>query len=242
VERRAVRGGRRTLRIDGSFASTWEPGRETTGSVWDGSRRAVGAAAEAKAERALLGLGGGSAARAVRALSAAGAHRRSRDRPGGRCAPLAAGSISTRSASRSTDDAALPARATRPLRRRVRGRAHGQRAAPAQAAGLPAASARPRAADPAPGGIAVCNTLDESAEVRTALAARFARLVRVTIDDYENQIFVASDGPLSAAGLRSAVARDPVLGPSSRRCPSGASERRAEQRADLRTRYSASIA
>jgi hypothetical protein len=67
-----------------------------------------------------------------------------------------------------------------------------------------------------PGGIAVCNTLDEAAEVRAALAARFARLVRVTIDEYENQIFVASDGPLSAAGLRSAVARDPVLGPSLR--------------------------
>jgi spermidine synthase len=65
-----------------------------------------------------------------------------------------------------------------------------------------------------PGGIAVCNTLDESAEVRVALAARFARLVRVTIDDYENQIFVASDGPLSAAALRGAVAADPVLAPS----------------------------
>jgi spermidine synthase len=65
-----------------------------------------------------------------------------------------------------------------------------------------------------PGGIAVCNTLDESAEVRAALAERFQSLARVEIDDYDNQIFVASDGALSAAGLRDAVARDAVLGPS----------------------------
>ena len=52
--------------------------------------------------------------------------------------------------------------------------------------------------------------------MRSALAARFARLVRVEIDDYENQIFVASDGPLAAAALRERVARDPVLGPSLR--------------------------
>ena len=65
-----------------------------------------------------------------------------------------------------------------------------------------------------PGGIAVCNTLDESAEVRAVLAARFRSLARIGIDDYDNRIFVASDGPLSASGLRDAVARDAVLGPS----------------------------
>jgi spermidine synthase len=64
------------------------------------------------------------------------------------------------------------------------------------------------------GGVAVSNTLDESAAVRAALVARFRRLARVEIDDYDNQIFVASDGPLTAAGLRDAVAADAVLGPS----------------------------
>jgi hypothetical protein len=67
-----------------------------------------------------------------------------------------------------------------------------------------------------PGGVAVCNTLDEAAEVRAALAARFARLVRVEIDDYENQIFVASDGPLGGAMLRGRVVQSPVLAPSLR--------------------------
>jgi hypothetical protein len=52
--------------------------------------------------------------------------------------------------------------------------------------------------------------------VRAALAARYRSLVRVEIDDYDNRIFVASDGRLSAAGLRDAVAADPVLGPSLR--------------------------
>jgi hypothetical protein len=68
----------------------------------------------------------------------------------------------------------------------------------------------------APGGVAICNTLDETAAVRAALAERFRRLVRVEIDGYDNQILVASDGPLSAAALRDAVAGDAVLGPSLR--------------------------
>ena len=60
-----------------------------------------------------------------------------------------------------------------------------------------------------PGGVAVCNTLDEAADVRGALAARFARLVRVEIDDYENQIFVASDGPLARGGAARARGAKP---------------------------------
>jgi spermidine synthase len=65
-----------------------------------------------------------------------------------------------------------------------------------------------------PGGVAVCNTLDESAAVRAALGARFRHLARVAIDGYDNHVFVASDAKLSAAGLRDAVAADPVLAPS----------------------------
>jgi len=67
-----------------------------------------------------------------------------------------------------------------------------------------------------PGGVAVCNTLDEWAPVRAALAGRFRRLVQVEIVDYDNRIYVASDGPLDAASLRTAVAADPVLAPSLR--------------------------
>ena len=213
-----LRGGRRTLRIDGSFASTWQPGRETTGSVWDGI--AAGLLALPPLLRRsvlLLGLGGGSAARVVRALA-----------PRARIVGVEIDPAVVRLARRwfeldalgvevVTDDAARFLRRTRARfdvvfedvfmgdTRRLR-----------KPPGFPLPALDHVRRILRTGGIAVCNTLDESAEVRVALAARFARLVRVTIDDYENQIFVASDGPLSAAALRCAVARDPVLGPSLR--------------------------
>ncbi len=211
-----VQGGKRTLRIDGSFASTWEPGRETTGSVWDGI--AAGLLALPPARRCnvlLLGLGGGSAARVVRALA-----------PQARIIGVEIDPAVVRAARRWFDLDALGVEvviddAARFLRRtRARfdavfedvfmGDARRLRKPPGFP--LPALDHVRRVLRP--GGVAVCNTLDESAEVRAALTARFARLVRVTIDDYENQIFVASDGPLSAAALRACVAQDAVLGPS----------------------------
>ena len=211
-----LRGGRRTLRIDGSFASTWEPGRETTGSVWDGIAAGLLALPSARRRSVLLlGLGGGSAARVVRALA-----------PRARIVGVEIDPAVVRLARRwfdldalgvevVTDDAARFLRRTRARFDVVfedvfMGAARRLRKPPGFP--LPALDHVQRILRP--GGIAVCNTLDESAEVRAALAARFARLVRVTIDDYENQIFVASDGPLSAAALRGAVAADPVLAPS----------------------------
>ena len=213
-----VRGGRRTLRIDGSFASTWEPGRETTGSVWDGIAAGLLALPPPRRRSVLLlGLGGGSAARVVRALA-----------PRARIVGVEIDPAVVQAARRwfeldalgvevVTDDAARFLRRTRARFDVVfedvfmgdTRRLHKPPGFP-----LPALEHVRRILRP--GGIAVCNTLDEAAEVRAALAARFARLVRVTIDDYENQIFVASDGPLSAAVLRARVAQDPVLGPSLR--------------------------
>jgi spermidine synthase len=211
-----VRGGRRTLRVDGSFASTWQPGRETTGSVWDGI--AAGLLARPPARRRsvlLLGLGGGSAARVVRAVA-----------PRARIVGVEIDPGVVRAARRWFDLDALgievvvddAARYLARTRRRFdavledvfTGDARRLRKPPGFP--LPALDHVKRVLRP--GGIAVCNTLDESAEVRAALAVRFRRLACVEIDDYDNRIFVASDGPLSAAGLRDAVAADAVLGAS----------------------------
>jgi spermidine synthase len=211
-----VRGGRRTLRIDGSFASTWEPGCATTGSVWDGIAAGLLALApERRRSVLLLGLGGGSAARVVRALA-----------PRARIVGVEIDPAVVRAARRWFDLDALgvevvigdAARFLACTRRRFdavledvfMGDARRLRKPPGFP--LPALDHVKRMLRP--GGIAVCNTLDESDEVRAALAARFRSLVRVEIDDYDNQIFVASDGRLPAAALRDAVARDPVLAPS----------------------------
>ena len=64
------RDGVRELHVDGTFASCYEPGRVTTGSVWDALAAGL-AALPSRRRRSvlLLGLGGGSAARVVRALA-----------------------------------------------------------------------------------------------------------------------------------------------------------------------------
>ena len=55
-----VRGGRRELRIDGSHASSYRPGSDITGSVWDAIGAALLALPRKKRPRvALLGLGPG---------------------------------------------------------------------------------------------------------------------------------------------------------------------------------------
>ena len=210
------RGGSRTLRIDGSYASTWQPGRETTGSVWDGLAAGLLALPPARRRSVLLlGLGGGSAARVARALA-----------PRARIVGVEIDPAVVRLARRWFDLDALGvevviADAARFLAR-TRGRfdaviedvftGDARRLVKPPGFPLPALDHVRRALRP--GGVAVCNTLDESAAVQRALAERFARLVRVEIDGYDNRIFVASDGPLGAPGLRDRVAADAVLGPS----------------------------
>jgi len=64
------RGRRRELYVDGTFASCWEPGRTTTGPVWDALALPLLGLPPRRRRRVLvLGLAGGSAARLVRALA-----------------------------------------------------------------------------------------------------------------------------------------------------------------------------
>jgi spermidine synthase len=204
------------LRIDGSFASTWQPGRTTTGSVWDGIAAGLLALPPRRRRSVLLlGLGGGSAARVVRAVA-----------PRARIVGVEIDPAVVRAARRwfeldalgvevVVDDAArYLARTRRRFDAVLEDVFVGDRRRLLKPPGFPLPALDHVRRILRPGGIAVCNTLDESAAVRAALAARFRRLARVELDDYDNQIFVASDGPLSAPALRDAVARDPVLGPS----------------------------
>jgi len=213
-----LRGGRRTLRIDGSFASTWEPGRETTGSVWDGIAAGL-LALPARRRRSvlLLGLGGGSAARVVRAVAPRARIVGVEIDPGVVRAARRWFDLDALGVEVVTDDAArYLARTRRRFDAVLEDVFMGDRRRLRKPPGFPLPALDHVRRVLRPGGVAVCNTLDESAEVRAALAERFARLVRVEIDDYDNQIFVASDGPLSAAALRDAMAADPVLAPSLR--------------------------
>src|SRR6185295_2505995 len=67
VEKR--RGGL-SLRVDGTFASSYRPGSPLTGSVWDALAAPLAWLPPARRRSVLvLGLGGGSAARLVRAIA-----------------------------------------------------------------------------------------------------------------------------------------------------------------------------
>ncbi len=211
-----VRGGHRTLRIDGSLASTWQPGLATTGSVWDALACALLALPPARRRRVLLlGLGGGSAARVVRALA-----------PRAQIVGVEIDPAVVRLARRwfdldalgvevvVADAAAFLARTRRRFDAVLEDVFMGDARRLRKPPGFPLPALDHLQRILRPGGIAACNTLDESAEVRAALAQRFRRLACVEIDDYDNRIYVASDGPLSAAALRDAVARDPALGSS----------------------------
>jgi spermidine synthase len=212
-----VRGGRRTLRIDGSFASTWQPGHETTGCVWDALAAGLLALSpERRRDVVLLGLGGGSAARAARALA-----------PRARIVAVEIDPEVVRAARRWFDVGALgleivTADAAAWLRR-ARGRFDavledvftGDARRLAKPAGFPLPALDDVRRLLRPGGVAVSNTLDESAAVRDALGARFRSLLEVGVVGYDNRIWVASDRPLSGAALRAAAAASP-LAPSLR--------------------------
>jgi spermidine synthase len=190
----------------------------TTGSVWDGI--AAGLLALPPSLRRsvlLLGLGGGSAARVVRAVA-----------PRARILGVEIDPSVVRAARRwfeldalgvevvVADAAAYLAHTRRRFDAVLEDVFVGEARRLRKPPGFPLPALDDVRRVLRPGGVAVCNTLDESAEVRTALARRFRHLARIEIDDYDNRIFVASDGPLSAAALREAVAADPVLGPSLR--------------------------
>jgi spermidine synthase len=211
-----VEGARRTLRIDGSFASTWQPGRETTRSVWDGI--AAGLLALPKPSRGrvlLLGLGGGSAARVVRAVA-----------PGARIVGVEIDPAVVRVARRwfgldalgvevvLGDAAGFLARTRARFDAVLEDVFTGDAKRLAKPAGFPLPALAHARRVLRPGGVVVCNTLDESAQVRAALGARFRRIVQVGVVGYDNRILAATDRPLDAARLRAAVAADAVLAPS----------------------------
>lgn len=61
------------------------------------------------------------------------------------------------------------------------------------------------------GGILVSNTIDEARTIASSLSAAFRAVLRIDVEDYDNRVFVASDAPLDARALRARVAASPVL-------------------------------
>ena len=211
---RVERGpGGRQLIVDETFASLYRPGSVTTGSVWDAiAAPLLVLPPEARRSVLLLGLGGGSAARIVRAVApealivgveldreVVGLARRWFD-------------LDALELELVVDDALDFLRHEERLFDVVLedvfvghgDDVHKPRWIPHPGHELAAARVRP-------GGLLVSNTLDEAPVVARALRALFPSLVRIEIEDYDNLVFVAGPETLDARGLRAAVAASPVL-------------------------------
>ncbi len=215
IEIRRLAGGR-ALRIDGTFASWYRPGRVLTGSVWDALAAPLAWLPPPERRRVLiLGLGGGSAARVVRAIA-----------PRARIVgvELDAEVVKAARAAFDLDALGLEVRIddARAYLERCRARfdlvvddvfvgrgrrVHKPRWLPEPGLGRAAALVRP-------GGLLVSNALDEAPRVARSVNARFPGAVRIDVRDYDNRVLVGGPAALSGAGLRRAIAAEPVLAPA----------------------------
>jgi spermidine synthase len=227
-KRRGKRGGPRVevrkgrdgleLRVDGTFASLYRPDDPATGSVWDAIAAPVLALPPSRSRRPsvlILGLGGGSAARIVRAL------RPEAQIVGVEFDPAVVRVARARFGLDELDVEVVVADALQFLseeRRRFDiiledvfvGVGNGVH----KPGWLPLPGHELAAARLKRDGLLVSNTLDEAGAVKRVLAARFPRILRIEVDGYDNRVFAAGPAYLDAGQLRWAVARSCVLGNS----------------------------
>jgi spermidine synthase len=209
-------GGGLQLRVDGTFASFYREDTPRTGSVWDALAAALLALPAARRRSVLiLGLGGGSAARLVRALA-----------PRARIVGVEIDPEVVAAARRWFGLDRLGVDLVRADARRFLARSHARFDAVIEdvfvgsgrgvhkpewvlETGLQLAADRV-----APGGVLASNALDEAPAVARALAARFPRVVAIDVANFDNRVLVGGGRVLSGRRLRAAVVASPVLGPS----------------------------
>ena len=212
VEVHESRHGRELI-VDGTFASLLRPGLASTGSVWDAiAAPAVALPPERRRRFLILGLGGGSAARVLRALA-----------PRAEIVGVEIDAAVLRVARRHFELDTLGVEvvlgdALALLERERRrfdaifddvfiGRGDAVRKPP----WLPHPGhdlARRRLA---PGGLLVANTLDEAPFVARSLAAAHPRVVQLEVADFDNRILVGGPDDLAAPRLRRAIRGSAVL-------------------------------
>ena len=203
----------RTLRIDGTFASWYEPGLAITGSVWDALGAPLLLLPPARRRRVLiLGLGGGSVARVVRALA-----------PGAEIVGVEKSDEVLRAARRHLDLDQLGVEVVQADAREylVRSRRRfdviiedlflGTTRTLHKPDWLPTPGYEQVARRLAAGGLLVANTIDETRAVARDLRRLHPATLSIEVEDYENRVLAAGPGTLSARRLRAALARDPVL-------------------------------
>lgn len=210
VERRR---GALSLRVDGTYASSYRPGHALTGSVWDALAAPLAWLPPTRRRSVLvLGLGGGSAARLVRALA-----------PRSRIVGVEASGEVLRAARRWFELDALGVEVVHGCARQYlrRSRASfdvviedvfvGSGRAVRKPEWLPDPGLAAAARRLHPGGLLVSNAIDEAPAVASRMRQLLPRAVRIAVADYDNVIVVGGPAGLSARGLRAAAAAHPLL-------------------------------
>lgn len=212
VEVRETATGRE-LRIDGTFASSYRPGSVVTGSVWDAIAAPVLLLPEARVRSVLLlGLGGGSVARVVRALC-----------PRARIVGVELDPEVVQVARRAFDLDSLGvevviADALDVLRAAVE--RHdvviddvfvGSGRNVHKPGWLPRPGHELARKLVAPGGLLVSNALDEAPAVARSMGELFPGALGVEVDEYDNRIVVGGPARLRASELRRRVAASALL-------------------------------
>jgi spermidine synthase len=211
------RGGRE-LRLDGTTASRYRPGSLLTGSVWDAlAAPLLHLPPGRRGSVLLLGLGGGSAARVVRALAPAArivgveilpemveAARRWFDLDALEVEVVIEDARAYLAGCRERFDAVLDDVFV------------GSGRSPRKPPWLPEPGLGLAAKRLRPGGLLASNTLDETAAVARSVRRLFPARVRIDVAGYDNRIVVGGPADLSARRLRAELVRDPVFAPSAR--------------------------
>jgi spermidine synthase len=210
------RGGSRELRIDGTFASFWRPGQVLTGSVWDALGAALLALPPERRRRVLLlGLGGGSAARVVRALA-----------PRARIVGVEVepGVVDLARRHMGLDELGVEVVVDDARRYLACGRGRFDVVLEDVFVGTDETVHKPgwmveeglelAAARVARAGVLASNTLDETPAVARRLRALFPRLVEVGVLDFDNRVLLAGSALPAAREIRARVAHSPALAPA----------------------------
>jgi spermidine synthase len=209
----ARRGGVWSLRVDGTHASSYRPGSPLTHSVWDALVAPLAWLPPARRRSVLvLGLGGGSAARLVRAIA-----------PDCRVVGVESSAEVLSAARRWLDLDSLGVEVVhgcaRQFLRRCRARFDaviedvfvGSGRAVRKPDWLPDPGLAAAARLLHRGGLLVSNAIDESPQVSRHVRALFPASVRIEIAEYDNVVWVGGPSSLSAQGLRAAAAAHPLL-------------------------------
>jgi spermidine synthase len=210
------RGRGRALEIDGTFASFYQPGCASTGSVWDALAAPLLLLPPWRRRSVLvLGLGGGSAARLVRALA-----------PRARIVGVELDAGVVRAARRwfdldglgielvQGDALAFLRRSRRHFDAVIEDVFVGQGRGVRKPGWLPLPGLALAARRVARGGLLASNALDEAPAAARELARLFPRVLALSVDGYDNRILVGGPGPLAARPLRAAASAHPLLGPA----------------------------